>query len=615
MSAVDADGVGLRRALGNAGRAVHLGLRASRPWLLGNVATTLVAAFVPVVTVWLLKTVLDDLADGRGPTAATPAVVGLVLTGLAAAALPSLSDYSHGEIGRRVGRQAQSEIYTAMARLHGLGRLEDPVFHDRLRMAQAAGRASPGQVINGVLGTAQLAITVSGLVVVLAAISPAIAAVNLLGLVPALLAEIRLSRVRAAMVWRISPHERREFFYAELQSSLPAAKEMRLLGLSGLFRQRMLSQLAVSDEYRRGVDRQQLRAQLGLSVLSSFVLAGGLVWAVRSATDGRLTVGDVAALVAGIAALQGTLASLVGGVSSTHHSLLMYDHFRAVLEAEPDLPLATDPRPVPALRRGVELRDVWFRYTPDQDWVLRGVNLWIPHGTAVGLVGLNGAGKSTIVKLLCRFYDPDRGAVRWDGVDVRELDIVALRARIGALFQDYMSYDLSAAENIGLGDVERMDDDAGIRAAAGRAGIDSTLERLPRGYRTMLSRTFHDEPDEDATTGALLSGGQWQRVALARTFLRDQRDLLILDEPSSGLDAAAEYTIHHGLREHRAGATSLLISHRLGAIRDADQIVVLSDGAVVEQGTHAELLATGGQYADLFRMQADGYRDAEELPT
>jgi ATP-binding cassette subfamily B protein len=595
---------------------VRLGVRASRRWLIGNAVATLVAAFIPVATVWLLKSVLDDLTGDGRLAAAVPAVAGLVLAGLLAAVLPSLSEYLHNEVGRRVGRQAQSELYTATARLHGLGRLEDPAFHDRLRMAQAAGRSSPGQVIHGLLGTGQLAITVGGLVVVLAAISPAIAALNLLGLVPMLLAEVRVSRARANMLWRISPHERREFFYAELQSSIPAAKEMRLLGLSELFRRRMLDQLAASDHHRRLLDGRQLRVQFSLSLLSALVLAGALLWAVRSATSGRLTVGDVAALVAAIAALQGTLASLVGRVSSVHHSLLMYDHFRAVLEAEPDLPLPADPRPVPELRRGIELRDVWFRYAPDQEWVLRGVDLRIPYGAAVGLVGLNGAGKSTIVKLLCRFYDPDRGAVLWDGVDLRELDIAALRERIGVLFQDYMSYELSAAENIGLGDLAALADDERIRAAAVRAGIDSVVNGLPRGYRTMLSRTFLPEAQDDAdeaSAGALLSGGQWQRLALARTFLRDRRDLLILDEPSAGLDAEAEHAIHHGLREHRAGATSLLISHRLGTIRDADTIVVLAAGAVVERGTHAELLAADGEYARLFRMQADGYRTEEAL--
>ncbi|MEV4132168.1 ATP-binding cassette domain-containing protein [Dactylosporangium sp. NPDC049742] len=255
---------------------------------------------------------------------------------------------------------------------------------------------------------------------------------------------------------------------------------------------------------------------------------------------------------------------------------------------------------------------MWFRYGPDQDWVLRGVDLLIPHGTTVGLVGLNGAGKSTIVKLLCRFYDPERGAVLWDGVDLRELSLAGLRERVGVLFQDYMSYELTAAENIGLGDVAALTDDARIHAAARRAGIDPVLRELPAGYRTMLSKLF--APGDDDSAGVLLSGGQWQRLALARTYLRDRRDLLILDEPSSGLDAEAEHAVHRGLRAHREGATSLLVSHRLGALRDADTIVVLAGGRVTERGTHADLVAADGEYARLFRLQAAGYRPPEEVP-
>jgi ATP-binding cassette subfamily B protein len=238
--------------------------------------------------------------------------------------------------------------------------------------------------------------------------------------------------------------------------------------------------------------------------------------------------------------------------------------------------------------------------------VLRGVSLAVPHGMATALVGLNGAGKSTLVKLLCRLYDPTRGSIHWDGVDLRELSVPQLRDRIGAVFQDYVSYDLSAAENIGLGDVAALADRTRIHAAAERAGIDATLDALPDGYDTMLSREY---VDQDVATGVLLSGGQWQRVALARSLMRDGRDLLILDEPSSGLDAAAEHEIHRRLREHRAGTTSVLISHRLGAVRDADQIVVLSGGRVTECGTHEALLAAGGEYARLFHLQADGYRD------
>jgi ATP-binding cassette subfamily B protein len=229
----------------------------------------------------------------------------------------------------------------------------------------------------------------------------------------------------------------------------------------------------------------------------------------------------------------------------------------------------------------------------------------MPAGTATALVGLNGAGKSTLIKLLCRFYDPDRGAITWDGVDLRDLDLTELRERIGAVFQDAMAYDLSAAENIGIGDVGVLDDRPRIVAAAVRANVHHRLQALPRGYDTLLSTIYY--PDDDSGPGVLLSGGQWQRVALARAFLRDRRDLMILDEPSTGLDAEAEYDLHHRMRAQRAGATSVLISHRLGAVRDADRIVVLSDGAVAEEGNHDQLLAAGGRYARLYRLQASGY--------
>jgi ATP-binding cassette subfamily B protein len=264
-------------------------------------------------------------------------------------------------------------------------------------------------------------------------------------------------------------------------------------------------------------------------------------------------------------------------------------------------------RPGP-LRYGIELEDVWFRYGPDEPWVLRGLSCFIPHGEAVAIVGKNGGGKSTLVKLLCRFYDPDRGSIRWDGVDLRDLDLDALRDRISVVFQDYMTYELSAAENIAVGDLGLADQPDALVAAAEQADIGATLAALPRGYQTLLTRNYFDLSDEqDPHTGVLLSGGQWQRVALARAFLRGGRDLMILDEPSSGLDPEAERMIHTTLAATRAGRASVLISHRLNAVRDAGHILVLSDGVIREQGDHDTLMARRGLYARLFTMQAQGY--------
>ncbi|QYC37808.1 putative ABC transporter ATP-binding protein [Nonomuraea coxensis DSM 45129] len=369
---------------------------------------------------------------------------------------------------------------------------------------------------------------------------------------------------------------------------------------------------------RRRTDRREAAVQSGLGLLGAGVAGAGLVWAVLAAGRGALTAGDIVMFVAAVAGVQAALTGLIQQLARVHQELLLFDHYLRVVRAAPDLPVADPPARLPALRRGIEFRDVWFRYSDEHDWVLRGVSFTIPHGQSVGLVGVNGAGKSTLVKLLCRLYDPTRGVILWDGVDLRQVAPATLRERVGAVFQDYMAYDLTVRENIGLGDLNVLHDRSRIEDAARRAGIDRLAASLPRGYDTLLSRMFPQDQDDDGTedggagSGVTLSGGQWQRLALARAFLRENRDLLILDEPNSGLDAEAEARIHASIGAYRGDRTSLLVSHRLGTLRDVDRLVVLGDGVVTETGTHAELMARQGVYARLFSLQARGY--ADELP-
>jgi ATP-binding cassette subfamily B protein len=294
-----------------------------------------------------------------------------------------------------------------------------------------------------------------------------------------------------------------------------------------------------------------------------------------------------------------------------YQSLLMFGSYLDVLATPSDLPVPAVPAPSAPLRNGIEVEDVWFRYGPDKPWVLRGVSCFVPRGQMVALVGYNGAGKSTLVKLLCRFYDPDRGRIRWDGTDLRDLDPDELRDRISMVFQDYMTYELTAADNIAVGDLSRADRPETLAAAARAAGVHDTLAALPKGYQTLLTRMYFDTTDKDnPQTGVMLSGGQWQRVALARAFLRGERDLMILDEPSAGLDAEAEHDIQARLRESRRDKTTVLISHRLNTVREADHIVVLSDGTITEQGDHDALMAVDGTYARLFSLQARGYAES-----
>ncbi len=296
---------------------------------------------------------------------------------------------------------------------------------------------------------------------------------------------------------------------------------------------------------------------------------------------------------------------LIAQVARVSTTLRLFGHYRRLLLAGPDIPDGTGN--VPPLRSGIEFRDVWFRYHPDAQWVLRGVSFTIPAGSSAGLVGVNGAGKSTLVKLLCRFYDPTRGTILWDGVDLREMRVAELRKRLSAVFQDFMVYDLTVAENIGLGDLDRIDDLDAVRRAAVAAEVDTKVSGLPRGYQTLISRTFADTAP--GAIGTMLSGGERQRLVVARSLLRTGADVLVLDEPSAGLDAAAEYQLNRTLQEHRAGRTCLLISHRLSALRDADLILVLADGRIVESGDHDTLMSTGGEYARLFALQAERYQD------
>ncbi|HYN92771.1 MAG TPA: ABC transporter ATP-binding protein [Pilimelia sp.] len=608
MSAPSEPAGGFRLQCGRAWAAIRLGFAAAPGTSAVVVVLAVLDGALAPAAAWALKVLLDALGGGDPDTGRVAVVVAvLCLLGLLSGCQQGLSSYATGVLGRAVRLAVVDRLFTRVNGHPGLALFENPEFRDRLRLAEQAGDHAPAQVTTAALQLLRTVVQVGGFIAVLLAVWPPIIPLALASAVPAAVLHVRLGRERAGLAASLSGNVRRQFFYKTLLTDPRAAKEVRLFGIGPFLHGRLLRDFRTANAAENRLAGRSLRVEIGLEIVGAGVAAAGTAAAVWQVVGGHISLGDLTAFIAAVAGVRSAAVASTEAWAEGYEAVLLFGAFHEIV-TEPVVARPYRHPALPPLRDGIELRDVWFRYGPDAPWVLRGASVTIRRGEAVGLVGLNGAGKSTLVKLLCRMYEPERGAILWDGVDIAEVDPSALRARVAAVFQDYVEYDLTAAENIAVGHLPALDDPAAIRAAATTAGVHDQLARLPHGYDTLLSRLFVAESGDDDGV-AMLSGGQWQRVALARGFLRTDADLLILDEPSSGLDAEAEHALHQRLVRLRTGRTSLLISHRLSAMREADRVVVLADGRVIEEGPHGQLLAAGGDYARLFSLQAAGYQD------
>jgi ATP-binding cassette, subfamily B, bacterial len=589
--------------------ALVLGWRAGPGCSLARVTLTLAAAVSAPLAAWFGKLLVDELTLGAAGSSARVTLFAVAGAALAAVGLLAgqLISYVTTRHDAAVALRAESALFQRVCAFVGLRHFEDPDFQDRLMVAENSATDGPRAVTDFVQNSVRAVVSLAGFLVVIAFVWPMMAGLLLLAALPGLVAEIRLANRHATASMAVAPLDRRRFFYRSLLTDERAAKEVRLFGLGGFFRSRQLSALRESQQVLVRLAGRTALVQSGLSLLGAVLAGAAIVVVAGRVRRGELTAGDVLLFTAAVAGVQSSLSQLVSEIGTASRTLKLFQSYLEVMRTPADL--VDGELEAPPLRESVRFENVWFRYREDAPWILRGVDFELRAGTALGLVGVNGAGKSTLVKLLCRFYDPGRGRILWDGIDLRAFTAESLRSRLAATFQDHMTYDLTVGENIGVGDLSRMDDAEAIRRSAERADVHEAIARCPRGYGTLLSRIFL--LGEEREPGTTLSGGQWQRVALARSLLREEADLLILDEPSSHLDADAEHRVHLTLREFRGGRTSLLISHRMGSVREADHIVVLDEGRVTEQGDHDSLLLAGGTYSRLFTTQARGYEKTE----
>jgi ATP-binding cassette subfamily B protein len=420
------------------------------------------------------------------------------------------------------------------------------------------------------------------------------------GVVPAFLGESHFAFLGYAKNFRQTPIRRQLDYLRVLGGSKEAAKELKLFGLASFLTERFsrLSNQIYDEDV--ALARRRLAAGSFLSMIGTAGYYSAYVFVIWRTITGVLTIGELTFLAGAILQASSNIQQVFSGVSSIADQALFLTDLIAFFEMRPAI--ASKPNALPAPRpitRGFEFRNVAFRYPGSTRLVLNGLNFHFHPGERVALIGENGEGKTTIVKLLTRLYDPLEGQVLLDGVDLREYNLEDLYREIGVIFQDFMRYEMTARENIAVGRIEHLDDLPLLHLSAEKSMADEVIGRLPHGYEQMLGRRFDGGLD--------LSGGEWQKVALARAYLRDAQ-LLILDEPTAALDARSEYEVFRRFAELTAGKMALFISHRFSTVRMADRIVVLDKGRIAEDGDHKQLTHLGGRYAEMFELQAASYR-------
>jgi ATP-binding cassette, subfamily B, bacterial len=589
----------LRESFAHTPRTLKLVFRSSPLGATALLALTLLAALGPIAIAWVGKAIVDAVVARSTDRALRWVLVELGLVAFMTAVSRGLT-LVRGLIGARLSIDINVAILQKALTLD-LRHFEDPEFYDKLTRARREASSRPLSVVSASFGIVQSTITLVGY----AALLYRFHALALVGLVvaaiPATIVEMRYStaafRIRN---WR-SPETRRMTYLEYVLANDGHAKEVKTFGLGPLLleRYRALGESFFAEDRKLAV-RRALWAFL-LSLLATGAFYGAYVAMALGAAKGMLSLGDMVLYVAAFRQGQEAFQSILQAVGGMYEDNLYMSNLFEYLSFEGDearAPILDAPR-AEAAERGIRFEGVGFRYPGQERWALEDIDLFVPEGQSLALVGHNGAGKTTFIKLLTRLYEPTKGRILLDGKDLRAWDAEALRRRIGVVFQDFNQYQLKLRDNVGLGSVDHRDDEARIERAASRGGAEEIVKQVTGGLDAQLGRWFKE--------GVELSGGQWQKIALSRAFMREEADILVLDEPTAALDAMAEHAVFERFRALAEGRTTIVISHRFPTVRMADRIIVIEGGHLLEEGTHDALVAQGGRYAELFAIQAKGY--------
>jgi ATP-binding cassette subfamily B protein len=562
-----------------------------------------VASFLPLALLWVTKLIVDDIVHTVHTHSAVPSRFWWLVTiefalAVANSVLARWIDFLEALLADKYTRYVSILLMTHASKLD-LQSYEDPVFYDRLERArvQATDRLGMIQAVGRLM---QQAITAIAMSVSIIAFSPWLMLLLCAGVLPAFLGESHFAFLGYEKNYRQTAMRRKLDYLRILAGSKEAAKELKLFSLSGFLIDRFTSIANRVYDEDVALVRRRFAVGSGLSVLGTMGYYAAYVFVIWRTLLGAISIGSLTFLAGAIQQASLNIQQVFSTLSAIADQALYLTDLLAFFEMQPAIHSKPNARPVPQpIRWGIEFRNVSFRYPGTERFVLRNLNLRLDVGERLALIGENGEGKTTVVKLITRLYDPTEGQILLDGVDLREYRLEDLYQQISVIFQDFMRYDLTARENIAVGRISEVGNTELLMNASRKSQAEAVIGRLPLAYEQVLGRRFEGGVD--------LSGGEWQRIALARAYLRDAQ-LLILDEPTAALDARSEFEVYRRFTELTTGKTALFISHRFSTVSMADRIVVLQGGAVAEQGTHHDLLERGGLYAEMFEMQAASYR-------